>query len=178
MNEIKEKTLLLLLAGLAFGYSITPNKQWMVLKTASREWNKISKEKLRKEVNSLYRFEFITKKENKDGSVTVLLTEKGELKALNQQLKDLKNNKQKWDKKWRMVAFDIPEKDRRGRNALRHKLKNIGFCELQKSIFIFPYDCQKEIALLVKIFDLKKYVRFAVLEMIDNESYFKSIFNL
>ena len=178
MNEIREKILLLLLGGLALGCSITPNRQWSVLKTVSREWKKLDRKKFRYEVNSLNRYKFIRKKENKDGSFEVLLTEKGELKALNIQLENLKNKKEKWDGKWRMVAFDIPEKYKRGRDALRHKLKSIGFRELQKSVFVFPYGCQKEIAFLVKVFNLEKYVRFAVLEMVDNEDYLKSIFKV
>jgi virulence-associated protein VapD len=178
MNDIKGKTLLLLLAGLAFGYSLTPGKQWKVLKTVSREWKKIDGKSLKREINSLYRFKFITKKENENGSITVLLTEKGELRALNRQLENLKISKKKWDGKWRMVAFDMPENYKKGRDALRHKLKSIGFRELQKSVFVFPYDCQREIALLVKLFNLKKYVRFGVLEMIDNEDYLKEVFGL
>lgn len=178
MNEVREKILLLLLGGLSFGYCITWERRWKVLKSVSREWKKINREKFRNEINSLYRSRFIEKKKNNDGSITVLLTEKGELKALNAQLARLKNKKDKWDRKWRMVAFDMPEKYKKGRDALRYKLKNIGFRELQKSVFIFPYECQKEIAFLIKLYGLEKYVRYAVLEMIDNQEYCKNIFKL
>jgi DNA-binding transcriptional regulator PaaX len=94
------------------------------------------------------------------------------------QLQNLKTKKEKWDGKWRMVAFDIPERFKRGRDALRHKLKNIGFRELQKSVFVFPYDCQKEMSSLVELFGLKQYVRFGVLELLDNEDVLKKIFEL
>ena len=77
-----------------------------------------------------------------------------------------------------MVAFDIPQKYKKGRDALRRKLKKIGFCDLQKSIFVTPFDCEKEIRLLVEFFELDKYVRFGILEHIDNEKYFKSFFKL
>ncbi len=76
------------------------------------------------------------------------------------------------------MLFDIPEKYRKGRDALRQKLKKIGFCELQKSILITPYNCREEIENLVKFFELGKYVRFGVLESIDNEIYFKKFFKL
>ncbi|TSC94658.1 MAG: PaaX family transcrtiptional regulator [Parcubacteria group bacterium Licking1014_1] len=178
MNTIKEKILLLLLGGIAFGYSYTPGKQWMILKTISREWKKLDKKELKGEIGSLYRFKFIDKKKNNDGSVRVLITEKGKLKALNCQFENLKNRKEKWDGKWRMVAFDIPEKFKRGRDALRERLKRAGFRELQKSVFILPYDCEKEISSLVDFFDLSRYIRFGVLELIDNEVYLKKIFKL
>ena len=41
-----------------------------------------------------------------------------------------------WDKKWRIVVFDIPEKQRGARDSLRTYLKKLDFYELQKSIFI------------------------------------------
>jgi len=178
MNKTREKILLLLLGGLAFGCSYTASRQFRVLKTISKEWKKIDKKELREGINYLYRLEFIEKREGDDGSVNIYITEKGELKALNNQLEILKNKKEKWDGKWRMVAFDIPEQYKRGRDALRHKLKYIGFKELQKSVFIFPYDCKKEIAFLVDLFELKKYVRFGVLESVDNSDYLKKVFNL
>jgi len=178
MKEIKQKILLLLLGGIAFGYSITPGRQWRVLKEISREWKKIEKKELSKEIKNLYRLNIVSKEKNNDGSITVLLTEKGRLRALNCQLENLKNKKEKWDGKWRMVSYDIPERFKNGRDALRKRLREVGFQELQKSVFLFPYDCRKEISFLVDLFKLEKYVRFGILEMIDNEVYLKKIFKL
>lgn len=178
MNNTKEKILLLLLGGLAFGCSYTPGRQWRVLKTVSREWKKLDKKELREGIRGLYRLNFIDKNEEDNGSIRILLTEKGKLRALNLQLENLKTKKQKWDGKWRMVAFDIPEKYKRGRDALRYRLKNIGFRELQKSVFVFPYDCEKEMSSLVDLFKLKQYVRFGVLESVDNGDTLKQIFKL
>lgn len=178
MKEINQKILLLLLGGIAFGYSLTPGKQWRVLKEISREWEKIEKKELLEGIKSLYRLNIISKEKNEDGSIKVLLTEKGKLRALNCQLENLKNKKEKWDGKWRMVSYDIPERFKKGRDALRKKLRDVGFQELQKSVFVFPYDCRKEINFLVDLFKLEKYVRFGVLELIDNGVYLKKIFKL
>ena len=83
-----------------------------------------------------------------------------------------------WDGKWRLVVFDVPEKLKKGRNALREKLKKIGFYELQKSVFVFPYKCKDEVDFIVEFFNLRKYVRFGVLESIDNELDLKKVFDL
>ena len=160
------------------GCSYTLGQQWRVVRTVSKEWKKINKDKLRKEINYLYRVRVIDKKKNSDGSINILLTEKGALRALNCQLDSIKNKKEIWDGKWRMVAFDMPERFKKGRDALRHTLKKVGFCELQKSVFICPYNCTKEISLLVKFFNLNKYVRLGILEFIDNENHFKKVFKL
>lgn len=178
MSRVKERVLLLLLGGLAFGYSYTFRRQWIVLKTIAREWKRINREELRKEINSLYRLNYISKTKDEDGLVMINLTEKGRLKALNRKLDNIKGKKEKWDGKWRMVAFDIPERYKKGRDALRRRLKESGFTELQKSVFITRYDCLKEIQMLVEFFNMHQYVRFGTLDFIDNENYFKKVFKL
>lgn len=51
----------------------------------------------------------------------------------------------RWDGKWRLVIFDIEEKERQIRKILREKLKNWGFGEWQKSIYVSPYDYNQDI---------------------------------
>ena len=174
----KQKILLLLFGGLAFGYSYTPGRQWKVLKEISREWKRINKERLRKDINQLYQSKLISRKENADETCTIVLTEKGRLKALTFHFENMKIEGENWDGKWRLVVFDVPEKLKKGRNALREKLKKIGFHELQKSVFIFPYKCKDEVDFIVEFFNLRKYVRFGVLESIDNELHLKKVFDL
>lgn len=167
-SNTKEKILLLLLSGVALCCAHSARSQKFVLRSAIAEWNRLDRNKLRNNINSFYRSKYIKKSKNNDGSFDISLTDIGKLRALNIKIKNLREQKQKWDGKWRMVVFDVPEQFRNGRNALRQKLKNMGFKELQKSVFVFPYDCKKEIDLLLEVFHIEKYVRFAVLEYIDN----------
>lgn len=167
-----------MLGGIAFGYSITPNQQRRVITAVSGEWKKLSNKDVREGIKYLYRLDFIEKESTPSGLITLKLTKRGRLIALDKQLENIKNSTKKWDGKWRMVAFDIPEKYKTGRDALRHKLKKIGFCELQKSVLVTPFDCGKEIMMLVKFFELEKYVRFGVLDYVDNENMLKNTFKL
>jgi len=178
ISGIKEKILLCLLSGIAFGYSYTPDYQWRVIRTLGREWRRINEKELRREIKNLYKSKMVTKKQNPDGSFTILLTKKGKIKALTFRLQDMKIKGETWDKRWRVVIFDIPEKLKKARDALREKLKKIGFYELQKSVFVFPYECEEEIDFVIEFFELRKYVRFGVLEKIDNEPHLKKIFSL
>lgn len=57
--------------------------------------------------------------------------------------------KKKWDGKWRVVVFDIPEKERRLRAYLRQKLLELGFGMMQESVWISPLDVAE---------DLKEYL--------------------
>jgi len=178
MAETKQKILLLLFGGLAFGYSITPTRQWKVLKEISTAWKKIDKKELNKEIRNLYNSKSIKKKENSDGSYTIILTEKGRLKALTYYFEKMNIEAKNWDGKWRLVIFDIPEKLKCGRDALRRKIKDLGFYEFQKSVWIYPYKCKDEIDFIIEFFGLRKYVRFGVLESVDNEIHLKKIFHL
>jgi len=178
MNNLREKILLLLLGGFALCYAYTPGRYWYVARTISREWSKIREKELREGINYLYRLNYIDKKINSNNLWQVSLTAKGKLALLSSRLDNIKNKKHKWDGKWRMVAFDIPEKYKKGRDSLRNKLKKAGFNELQESVLVTPYDCLKEIKALVDFFKLGKYVRFGILLSIDNEKYFEKLYKL
>jgi CRISPR-associated endonuclease Cas2 len=43
-----------------------------------------------------------------------------------------------WDKKWRLVTFDIPEKMREDRDQLNYQLEKLGFKHFQRSVWISP----------------------------------------
>ncbi len=178
MSPFKQKILLLLLGGLSFGCSYTARNQWKVIKTVSREWKKIDKKELHKEISSLYHSKLVKKTENQDGTYTFTLTDKGRLKALTYNFEKLTIKQKDWDGKWRFIIFDIPEKFRVGRNALREKIKKLGFYELQKSIFIFPYECSNETEFIVEFFGINKYVRYGTMDFIDDDVYLKNHFKL
>ncbi|MBI3631465.1 MAG: hypothetical protein HY219_01185 [Candidatus Staskawiczbacteria bacterium] len=178
MSQTRQKVLLFLLGGLAFGYSYTPNRQWKVIKEISYQWKRINREELQKEINILYRSKLINKKYNPDGSCSIFLTEKGKIKTLKYKFSEMKIENKKWDGKWRIVVFDIPEKIRRGRDALRWKIKELGFYELQKSVFVFPYECKNEINFIIEFFNLRQYARYGVLESIDNDKHLKKLFDI
>jgi DNA-binding transcriptional regulator PaaX len=67
----------------------------------------------------------------------------------------------RWDKKWRLVIFDIPEKKKVARDVLRGKLKLWGFRQLQKSVWIWPYPCRQEVEALAESLEITPYVQVA-----------------
>jgi len=75
----------------------------------------------------------------KNGKPYLRLTSKANEK-LKRDFPIFKMQKRKWDKKWRLVIFDISEESRHTRDLLRDKLKELGFGMLQKSVYISPYD--------------------------------------
>ena len=109
-----------------------------------------------------------------------MTTEKGKKEAGWLQINDLKIKRPKeWDKKWRIVIFDISQLKKIQREAFRGKLKEIGFQPLQKSVWIHPFDCRDEIDLLKDFFGLtEKEVRLIVSPEIGGDEQLKEIFKL
>jgi DNA-binding transcriptional regulator PaaX len=179
LGKNQQKALLLLLGGLALGCSRSPKTYFYVLGKIGEEWKKINRQALGRAIKSLYESKLVSEKQNLDGTVTIVLTDKGKKKALTYNLEKMKIKKsKKWDKKWRVVLFDIPENKKRIRDALRYHLRRLEFYEFQKSVFIYPYDCKDEIDYVIEFYDIRKFVRFIVADFIDNELHLKKHFDL
>lgn len=173
--------MLTLLGLAAAGFCYNPKQQKYIFREIEKVWtgyNKYSRQNINNQINSLYKSKLIKRNYNKNGSITVILTNKGKIKALTYKLSEMNLQKGDWDKKWRVVFFDIPEKQRAHRDIFRDNLKKIGFYELQKSVFIFPYECENEIEFLIEFYNIRKWARFAVLEKIDDDVYLKKAFAL
>ncbi|MEK6856888.1 MAG: hypothetical protein AABX49_02635 [Nanoarchaeota archaeon] len=115
-----------------------------------------------------------------EGSLSkIKITEKGREKVLRYNLDNLEIKKpKKWDKIWRIVTFDIPEDIRPARDALRAKLKELGFYRLNKSVFVFPYPCLDEIQFIEEIFKIGPYINFIEARTIEDDDWLKSRFRL
>ena len=124
--------------------------RFFILNEILKDVHNFTAKQLSVAVRDLKRLKLIDKKKDYEGSILVSLTEKGILRAINLSFRRLERKKENWDGKWRMVAFDIPNSHRKGRNALNYRLKMGGFYELQESIFLYPYDCKKEIDAFIK----------------------------
>ena len=178
MDSFTEQILLNLYDCIDFGFSYQMKRGLFILDEFPSSWKNFSKKRVQESIRDLGKSKFIARKIQYDGSVIVSLTERGKLRALNSSFRRLGNKKCDWDKKWRMVAFDVPEECRKGRDALRYRLQVAGFYEFQESLFLSPYDCEKEIRDFIKLFKLEKYVHFALLDFIDGQTRIESFFRL
>ncbi len=175
----QQKILLLLASGLALGLAGTPGSYFKIIRGASKEWQVINDISLKRAIRSLYRSKLIKEYDNSDGSTTMILTEKGKEKALTFDIDNIIVKKPKyWDGKWRVVLFDIPEKRKPAREALRKTLKRLGFYEFQKSVLVHPYECQDELDYVIEFFHLRPYVRTMRVVALDNEAHLKNIFKV
>ena len=94
-----------------------------------------------------------------NGEQVYELTAAGKTKIHRFLLDTLEISKPKiWDGKWKVVIFDIPERYRHARQALKNKLSELGFYQLQKSVWAHPFPCETEIEFLKNHFNIKPYV--------------------
>lgn len=106
----------------------------------------------------------------------VRLTEAGERYLDTANLRVSKPKR--WDKKWRVVIYDIPQPRHALRNRLRDSLVQIGFVRLQHSVWIFPYDCEELIALLKADYHVGKEVLYMIVDKIENDRSIRARFDL
>jgi len=116
---------------------------------------------------------------DKNGKTLVRITKKGEikLKAFDIELMKIKKPK-KWDKKWRLVMFDIPIRFKKGREALRYHLKDLGFYQFQKSAWIYPYPCEDEILYISDFYGIGRYVDILTIDYLSRDVILQEYFSL
>lgn len=83
-----------------------------------------------------------------------------------------------WDKKWRVIIFDIPEYRKNLRDKLRKTLIYLGFCKIQNSVWVFPYDCEDLLILLKADFKIGRDVLYLVVDKLEGDEDFKEAFGL
>jgi len=111
--------------------------------------------------NSLKRRGYI-KIQNKDGQESVVFTNKAKI-ALVDRIVD----QAKWDGKYRLVSFDIPEPMRRNRNSFRRAIKRMGFKQVQKSLWVSNKNAGPMVELAAYEYGVEKYVIYIVAESTD-----------
>ena len=84
----------------------------------------------------------------------------------------------RWDKKWRVVTYDIPEKKASLRRELAAKLQALGFFEIQRSVWVHPFECTKELNFLIKLYGADTYVRTMLVDRINSDRDIRTHFHL
>jgi hypothetical protein len=94
-----------------------------------------------------------------NGEMVYQFTDNGKIKLQKFIIDNLEIKKpKKWDKRWRVVIFDIPEELKNIRRIFQEKLKELGFYCLQKSVWVHPFPCEQEINVLKEFYTVYKYV--------------------
>ena len=114
------------------------------------------------------------------GQLHISLTKEGKEKAKKYAIDSLEIKKTKsWDNQWHLLIFDISDKHKIKREALRGKIKELGLFQLQKSVWAYPYEFFKEADTLRDFFGLTKdEIQIITATKIENDHKMRSFFNL
>lgn len=182
-NTTKFLLMFLAIGGLAFGGAVVPG----VLKALENidlgeDKTGYTKKKISDALANLKRQKMIEIFRYDNQKVSVKLTNKGQERIREFSVDTITIFKpKKWDGKWRILIFDIPTRPKiynQARNALRQKIKELGFHQLQKSVWVFPYECEDEILFIAEIFEVEKYVEIVTAEKLLHEKNLRSIFEV
>ncbi len=161
---------LILLPG--FGIVLKPFADWY------KKQNRHKRYQIRKTFEQLRQKRLIETTEI-NGNIRMVLSENGKKHAIKYELEDMTIPKpKKWDGKWRLIIFDVPEKFYKARRALRIKLEELGFYPLQKSVWLYPYECRDEIDFIIEFFKISPYVRIIEAISFDGDEFLKKEFKL
>jgi CRISPR-associated endonuclease Cas2 len=119
---------------------------------------RIDEKAMRATLRRLQGYGFIDKQGRK-----YLFTRRGEQLA-KKILGYKKRLEEKWDGKYRVVIFDIPEAQRQHRNWLRGELYFLGYEKLQNSVFISEMSLTAELIKEIKERDIEECVNYLLVE--------------
>ncbi len=175
----KEVLKYLFVAGIITIAASSPYFSMRVIKAVSRKNTAVKRQKAKNALAYLRRKRLVEiRKSGHD--IEVRLTKEGRKHAGKYQIDDLSIPRpKKWDGKWRFVIFDIPKASDFVRDVFRRKLKEFGFCALQKSIWVYPFPCQEEISLLREFLGAdKKQIQLLEVSKAESDTFLREAFHL
>lgn len=91
------------------------------------------------------------------GQPVIRLTSRGQDRGVRE-FPLLSLSQKPWDRRWRIVSFDIPEKLKGRRETLRSKIERLGMGRLQESLYITPFDFGSDLQEFIESHGLSDHV--------------------
>lgn len=140
---------------------------------------RFEREKFLKDLKHLQSRKLIDYRELPNGDITMALTKAGKKLELRYNLDTITlDAKKPWNGEWHMVVFDIPETKRQARDALREKMKGLGFYLIQESVLLTPYPCEQEIDFIASLFDVRDHVLIFTIRRFEGEEKLRHHFGI
>lgn len=140
---------------------------------------RFERERLLRDLKNLQKRELLSYRELSDGKLELVITKDGREKMLAYSLDEIElNTKKKWDGRWRLVLFDVPEHKKVAREAFRRKISVLGLHPIQKSVFITPYECEGEIDFIASFFGIRKNILILYVSSFEGEKAMRNHFSL
>lgn len=142
-----------------------------------REWNKYNPWRLKQLLTRLNKQKLVDI-DVRNGAWVVDINERGKKKLLKYKLDDMTLKDDKWDGRWRIITYDIFSKKKNERELFRKMLKQLKFFQLQRSVYITPYECSDEIEYLRQVCKIDSEVVILTVNGLENERAYKEYFGI
>lgn len=152
---VKDALKILGVSGLVISSILLPNIA-ISYNYLGKQWRKYKRGDIGRIVKRLHEQELLSVSEE-DGKTVIKLSDKGKQRLLKYDFDNISLPKHR-DGKFRVVSFDIPNDKRVARDIFRRKLKDLGFLQVQESIFITPYPCREQIEFIINLLEISEFV--------------------
>ena len=167
-GELAADILKLVAAGIAMGGASVAAPNTLQLIDYLHPKGNYERNRIWKAIKYLESRERIRIEERSDGTY-VHLTDQGRIKVHEDSIWELTIKRpNRWDRKWRIVMFDLPKNKEKVRQSFRLKLEDLGFKMYQRSVFIYPYECQAEVITVAKWYGVDDCIHYIVATEIHN----------
>lgn len=180
----KYTLMFLAVGGVAFGGAVIPGifKAMEVFAGDGYDYKKYPRKKIGNSITYLKQKKLIRIVQEKNGQMKVELTNKGKKRLVEYSIDLLRIKKpKKWDKKWSVLVFDIPTHPKiynQAREALRGKIKELGFFQMQKSVWVYPYECEDELLFVAELYHVQRFIEILTVEKVLHEEVLLKKFRL
>ncbi|MBI3379434.1 hypothetical protein HY029_01620 [Candidatus Gottesmanbacteria bacterium] len=141
-------------------------------------WKRFNIPYLKRTLERLEREKLVQIKDTKSHQI-VEITQRGRRRILKYALDEIEIKKPKnWDRRWRLVSYDIPKKYTSLRKILREYITNWGFYSLHESVYLHAYPCEKQMEFLREYLGLGEYVRIFSVYRIENDTLYRDFFGV
>ena len=157
---------------------VAPNALQLLVTPIDGRRRRLSQWEIERALERLLNGEYL-KRQGPHNNLSISLTPKGKDRLHRIELKNavIKKPKQ-WDNRWRLVFFDIPQNKHKQRDVIRRKLRELGFLQIQKSVYLHPYECYEIIQAIQNFYRIKPHFHYAVIEKIEHSKTYLKHFNL
>jgi len=134
--------------------------------------------KLRQRVSRYRKRGWVVVSETK-GRRWLTLSDKGKKKLMDEKIKNVRFAPEiKWDGVWRVIIYDLGDIKAVHRYKVMRTFLRWGFCHVQKSVFVFPHACDKEVRMVAEFYELGKSVWIFEAIKTDNSEALKKFFHI
>lgn len=117
------------------------------------------RERIRQAIRALHRRRLVVYKERYNETY-IEISEQGRKYVKRYEIDCMELPRVKWDRRWRVILFDIPEHQKAARLAFQDHIKRLGCFLMQKSVWVYPYPCRDEIDFLASFWEVHPCVRY------------------